>query len=529
MHIVPFADNLAHAPVDLLVVGLHTGDFAKTDAFKLLDRGLGGLLSTEVRAHSFTAKPLQTLSVVNRSTALKAGRVTLVGLGPRRARSTQNACEGLLRLAGTATRLANGVGAKEVLLSLPLLPQGCSPRAMQGLVVLLARGAHLGGYRYTAYRCTAGRPASVKKMHLHLPEPAAGAPAAERAALEEGRIVAEATALVRDLVNQPPMDLYPQSFAERAAALAKEHGLKCTILDPARLQKAEMNLLLAVGRGSERPPRLVHLSYTPKKLAGKKPGKKASAQPAAPVVLVGKGITFDSGGLSLKAPDAMYGMKMDMAGAAAALAAVTAAARLQLQVPVHAILAMAENMPSGRAIRPGDVFVSAAGISVEVNNTDAEGRLVLADALHYALQLGPRCIVDLATLTGACMVALGRTTTGLFSNSTALADALLASSAAVGEDLWRLPLTLALREQLRSDVADMKNTGERFGGAITAALFLQEFVGTTAWAHLDIAGSATGSEDAAASTKGGTGVAVATLINFLSGMQATPAPEFQLG
>jgi leucyl aminopeptidase len=525
MHIVSFADNLAHAAVDLLVVGLHTGDFAKTDAFKQLDRGLDGLLGTEVRAHNFTAKPMQTLCVVNRSTALKACRVTLVGLGPRRARSTQNACEGLLRLAGTATRLANAVGAKEVLLSLPHLPQGCSPRAMQGLVALLARGAHLGGYRYTAYRSTAGRPASLKKMHLHLPEGAAAAPAAQRAALEQGRIVAEATALVRDLVNESPSDLHPQSFAQKAAALAAEHGLKCTIWDPARLQKAEMNLLLAVGRGSERPPRLVHLIYTPKKLGG----KKASKQPAAPVMLVGKGITFDSGGLSLKAPDAMYGMKMDMAGAAAALAAVIAAARLQLPVPVHAVLAMAENMPSGRAIRPGDVFVSAAGISVEINNTDAEGRLVLADALHYALKQKPCCIVDLATLTGACMVALGRTTTGLFSNSTALAEALLASSAAVGEDLWRLPLTEALREQLRSDVADMKNTGERFGGAITAALFLQEFVGTTAWAHLDIAGSATCNEDASAFSKGGTGVAVATLINFISDLQAAPAPEFQLG
>jgi hypothetical protein len=278
MHIVSFADNLAHAAVDLLVVGLHTGDFAKTDAFKQLDRGLDGLLGTEVRAHNFTAKPMQTLCVVNRSTALKACRVTLVGLGPRRARSTQNACEGLLRLAGTATRLANAVGAKEVLLSLPHLPQGCSPRAMQGLVALLARGAHLGGYRYTAYRSTAGRPASLKKMHLHLPEGAAAAPAAQRAALEQGRIVAEATALVRDLVNESPSDLHPQSFAQKAAALAAEHGLKCTIWDPARLQKAEMNLLLAVGRGSERPPRLVHLIYTPKKLGG----KKASKQPAAP-------------------------------------------------------------------------------------------------------------------------------------------------------------------------------------------------------------------------------------------------------
>jgi leucyl aminopeptidase len=323
-------------------------------------------------------------------------------------------------------------------------------------------------------------------------------------AIKRGRIVAESVAIGRDLVNEPPSDLYPQTFAAFAKKTATKVGLKIKILKPEQLKKMGMNLLLGVGQGSTLTPRLVHLSYTPAKATKKKP-----------IVLVGKGITFDSGGLSLKPGASMVDMKMDMGGAGAVLGAMNAVAQLKPNVPVHGILALAENMPSGCAIRPGDVIKGASGRTVEINNTDAEGRLVLADALHYAVGLKPAKIIDLATLTGAVMVALGPHTVGCFSNDDTLANEILGSAEATGESFWRLPLNELLKDQLKSDIADTKNTGERWGGSITAALFLQEFVGGTTWAHLDIAGPAMSGANSGYLTKGGSGVAIATLVDHI--------------
>ena len=490
MQIVTSVEEPQRSACDLVALGV-LADGLKAAPVKPVDAVLKGALAAAAKDQDFSGKPRQQL-VLHTLGELPSKRVALLGLGAR----DEITAELLLRWAATAVRLANSVGAQSLLLVLPELPRSLE------VAQLIARGVALGGYRYDEYRSDKGRPATLRKVTWHVNKAAA---AAAKSGLAVGSAVAESVALARDLVNMPPLDLYPETFAARASKLAKAAGVKCQVLGPDVLKKKNMNLLLAVGQGSEQKPRLVHLSYTP-----------AKGKAAAPVVLVGKGITFDSGGLSLKPPDAMYGMKMDMGGAAAALATILAAAKLKIGQPVHAILALAENMPSGSAIRPGDVVTSAAGKTIEINNTDAEGRLVLADALHYAGALKPRCIVDLATLTGACMVALGHHTTGLFSNDDKVADALLHAARRQGEDFWRLPLTPVLRDQLKSDIADMRNTGERFGGAITAALFLKEFVGKTPWAHLDIAGPATSHEDAGILTKGGTGVGVAALVEFIT-------------
>jgi len=264
-----------------------------------------------------------------------------------------------------------------------------------------------------------------------------------------------------------------------------------------------MGLFLAVARGSDEEPRFIHLHYAP---AGAK----------HKVALVGKGVTFDAGGLSLKTNEGMQDMKCDMAGAAAVLSATLAAAELGLPIEVHAVAACTENMPSGRAYRIGDVITSLSGKTVEINNTDAEGRLTLADAITYVLKQKPEIVIDLATLTGACVVALGPHTAGLMGNDDGLCDRFLSAASQAGEDIWRLPLPPRLKEQLRSEVADMRNTGERWGGALTAGHFLQSFVEEKPWIHLDIAGPAFASKEHGHLPKGGTGFGVATLLTFLA-------------
>ncbi len=492
MQIQPFAGNAAGTDADLLILGVFVDHVLDNSVFKALDRALKGALKAALADEEFTGKSKQKLVLATLG-ALKTKRVALLGCGPE---SEADAAT-WLRLAGTATRLGNELGAKRVVLVAP-----DPPREAERCLSILARGALLGGYRFDRYLSDKGRTPSVARLSVGF---ASGRPpAGAKGAVERGVIVAEAVALARDLVNEPASDLYPESFATRAQALARQAGLAAKVLVPEALAKLKMDLLLGVGRGSERPPRLVHLTWAPKGSQGK------------PVVLVGKGITFDSGGLCLKQPPNMMDMKTDMAGAAAVLATLLALAKLAPKTTVHGLMALAENMPSGSAYRLGDVLRSAAGKTVEINNTDAEGRLVLADALHYARGLKPARIIDLATLTGACVVALGPYTTGVFSAHDDLCSEILAAALGAGESFWRLPLTAALKEQLKSDVADLKNTGQREGGAITAALFLKEFAGDVPWAHLDIAGPSTSTQDDGALAKGGTGVGVATLVDLLA-------------
>ncbi len=490
MNMTTFAAAPHEQAVDLLVLGVFADELKNHAVLKRFDKAFVRMLLDAAAEQEFAGKSKQQF-VLHTLGKARAQRVALVGLGARKKVSSAV----WLRLGGTAMRLGNAASAASVAIATTDEQKAGDAPAWVGLI---ARGAHLGRYRFNRYRSDKGRAPSVQKVAVHAPALGSG----NSQVLSRAAIIAESVCLTRDLVNTPAADLYPASFATRAMALCKTAKLKCQVLEPPALRKKQMNLLLAVGQGSAHTPRLVHVTHSPPKAKGC-------------IVLVGKGVTFDSGGLDLKPPDGMLAMKIDMGGAAVVLATMLAVAKLKLPLQVHGLMSLAENMPSGTAFRPGDVLTHATGKTVEINNTDAEGRLVLADALHHGLSLKPDHMIDLATLTGACMVALGPVTMGLFSNDDALATALGEAATRAGEDLWRMPLNPALRDQLKSDIADMRNTGERYGGAITAALFLQEFVADTSWAHFDIAGPVTTSEEAGHMCKGATGVAVATLVEWL--------------
>jgi leucyl aminopeptidase len=388
------------------------------------------------------------------------------------------------------------------------LPPGLDAAAAARAAV---EGALLGAYRFERYKTKADEAQPLRSIELCLPR--GGRPPAEVAeGMELGRAVAEAVAWARDLVNEGPADCTPSRLARAAQQLAREAGLRCEVRGPKEIAALGMGMFLGVTRGSAEEPRLVKVSYQPRR-----------ATAARPLVLVGKAITFDSGGLSLKPTDSMVTMNGDMAGSAAVLGAMRVVARLAPPFPVHALLGACENMPGGRAYKPSDVLTAYDGSTVEITNTDAEGRLVLGDVLAWAVDtLRPAAVVDVATLTGACVVALGTTTAGAFGPDGAVIDAVVAAARAAGEEVWRLPLSESVKESLKSDVADRKNTGERWGGAIAAAHFLREFTAGAPWAHLDIAGPAHASKERGYVGKGGTGFGVRTLVELVRGWRAPP-------
>ena len=357
----------------------------------------------------------------------------------------------------------------------------------------VAEGAGLGGYRFTRFK--SGPPPALASVAVV---------GADEAAVRRAAIVVEAVTLARDLVNTPAGSLTPTNLADIAADVAADKGLGVEVLDEAAVREARLGGLLGVAAGSEQPPRLVKLTYDP-------PGTARGT-----VALVGKGITFDSGGLSLKTAEGMMTMTTDMGGAAAVISAMSALPALGAPVKVVGFTPLTENMPGGRATRPGDVLTIRNGTTVEVLNTDAEGRLVLADALALAVEEAPDAIVDLATLTGACVTALGPRIAGLFGTSDSLVSQIRAAASRAGEPVWPLPLPEQLRAQLDSDVADLRNIAKvPKGGALVAALFLKEFVGDVPWAHLDIAGPAWTDEADGPLTKGATGFGVRTLLELL--------------
>jgi leucyl aminopeptidase len=320
-------------------------------------------------------------------------------------------------------------------------------------------------------------------------------------------LIAESTNWARDLVNEPAGTMTPTILADAAKAMAKEAGLNISVGERKKIEELKMGMFLGVARGSVEDPKLVQLSYIPKDPAHAK---------RQPICIVGKAITFDSGGLSLKPSDGMLDMKTDMAGSAAMLGAMKVIAKIAPPFPVHGFFGACENMPSGNAYRLGDVLVSRIGKTVEITNTDAEGRLVLGDILAYANELKPAAMIDLATLTGACIVALGNNYTGAFTTHDELFFDVNESARTAGEEVWRLPLSEHFRDVLKSEVADMKNAGDRMGGASSAALFLKEFVGDTKWLHLDIAGPSTSNKERGYYGKGATGAGVRTLVEFIN-------------
>ncbi|WP_329121383.1 leucyl aminopeptidase [Streptomyces sp. NBC_01353] len=424
---------------------------------------------------------------------LKAPVVLAVGLGSAPEDGQAYGAEALRRAAGTAARTLTG--AKKAAFALPIT----APEDAEAI----AEGALLGAYAYTAYQESKNGKDAKKPLAEVTLLGAKPRDKAFKAAAERALALTEEINRARDLINMPPNDLYPETFAAIVTAAGKEHGLKVQVLDEKALDKGGFGGILGVGKGAVRGPRLVKIAYT-------------HPEAEKTLALVGKGITYDSGGISLKPAGHNETMKCDMSGAAAVFAAVVAASRIGLAVNVTGWLALAENMPSGSATRPGDVLRMYSGKTVEVLNTDAEGRLVLADALTKASEENPDAIVDVATLTGAMVLALGNRTFGIMANDDDYRTAIHEIAEEVGEQSWPMPLPADLRKGMDSPTADMANMGERMGGGLVAGLFLQEFVGEgITWAHLDIAGPAFHEGAPYGYTpKGGTGSAVRTLVKL---------------
>jgi leucyl aminopeptidase len=456
-----------------------------------LDRAARGYLSAVLRRGDLPGKPGTTLllhSVPN----VAAERVLLVGLGPEREFAEKRYREAV----AAAMRALNATGAGEAMLYLTELAVGRRDAAWKAAQAVMV--AREGAYRFTRMKSKEEEP----KPALHRLDLAVGnrAEAARAAAgLEQGLAIAHGVALARDLGNLPANVCTPSYLAEEARALAKRYRMKLQVLEREDMEKLGMNALLAVARGSAQPPKLIVLEY------------RGAAKGARPVALVGKGITFDTGGISLKPAADMDEMKFDMCGAAAVLGTLKAAGEMRLPLNLVGVVPATENMPGGRATKPGDIVKSLSGQTVEILNTDAEGRLILCDAITYVERYRPALVIDIATLTGACVIALGHVASGLFANDEQLARELLAAGETACDRAWRLPLWDDYQEQLKSNFADFANVGGRPAGAVTAACFLARFAGKLKWAHLDIAGTAwkSGKE------KGATGRPVPLLTQFL--------------
>jgi leucyl aminopeptidase len=489
------------ASVDLIALVVH-GDPSKDPQWRAFDSALGGALSEAAKAESFEGKPSQVLTIWTKG-PLKAQRLLALGAGPRHDQKLPSFRD----LGAVAGQTAAKLGATS--LAFVLHPAGAK---LAATVQLLVEGALLGSYKFARYLTgeDAKKPNPLKSFGIITDakgkKPLAAEAKQVKAAIDRGQTVARAVAKARDLINEPAAFMTPTQLAHEATEIANRHPqLSVSVLGAKKCEELGMGMFLAVGRGSEQESKLIHITYKP----AKKPKKK--------IALIGKGVTFDSGGYSLKPSNAMEDMKIDMSGAAAVIAAMDAIATIGSEHEIHAIAACCENLVSGRAYKLGDVLTSMDGTTVEINNTDAEGRLTLGDAITYArTHVEPDEMFDFATLTGACMVALGPYTAGVMSDHDFLVKDWMASAETTGEDMWRLPLNPRLREQLKSPIADMRNTGDRMGGAITAGLFLKTFTKGTPWVHVDLAGPASVTSGRPHQPKGGTGFAVATIIQYVA-------------
>ena len=480
-------------PAELLVV--FTADFSE----KSLDAAAASdphLLTGDQALTSATSAVLSSgeykgsaneLLLLHAPVGVTAKRILLAGLGKKPGADLH----ALRKAAGAATRYARARNLREIAI---LLPEGIADAVTTSRVV--AEGALIADFDGDTYR-------SDRKDQRLLGLTLLGADTAAETGMREGTIIAEAQNFARALVNEPGNVLTPTELGKRAAAMCAEICVPCEVYSTEKLQELGMGAFLGVAQGSYEPPALVVARYEP---------EGASAD--VTLGLVGKAITFDTGGISIKPADGMDKMKYDMAGGAAMLGALKAIAALQLKVRVLAVICSAENMPSGRAYRPGDVLTSMSGKTIEVINTDAEGRLVLADGLHYAKQLGATHLIDAATLTGAVGVALGKHNAGLFANDEASLAKFNTGLERSGERFWRLPLGDDYRDQIRSDIGDLMNTGGRYGGASTAAQFLSEFAGDTPWLHLDIASMAWLDDGKPWIARGPSGVAVRSILEW---------------
>jgi len=485
------AGEIAQIEADAIVVNLFEGVEQPGGATGAIDKVLDGAITSLINRGEIKGK-FEEVSVVHTFGRLPARIVAIVGLGhhddfdvDKIRRATGHFCRALRKLnCHKIATILHGAGAANI--------------ELEASAQAITEGAILGLYDFTKYKRPEYKNVDEvlivvrEKEKVPILEPVVG----------RGKSIAEATNLARDMGNEPANYMTPSQMAETAKELANKYDLGCRVFDQQDMEAMGMGALLGVAKGSSQPPKLITLTY------------KGDERSQEALGFLGKGITFDSGGISIKPSEGMGEMKGDMAGAAAVIAALAAIAQLKPRINVTAIVPATENLPSGTALKPGDILKAMNGKTIEVISTDAEGRLILADALSYAVKQGLSPLIDLATLTGACRVALGMSYSGLFGNDRGWVDNVLEAAERTGERMWHMPMPEEYKEQIKSEIADVKNTGNRYGGAITAALFLAEFVDKTPWVHIDIAGPRLSHKESGYIVKGATGVGVRTLVEL---------------
>lgn len=491
--------NYQEANVDALVVAVFKDEKASGGFLKDLDKTIGGLIASVIKDEEFKGDAGETAFIRFAAKGkVKAKRLLLVGVGDKAEYKLPNV--GIL--AGTATRFL----LRKNIRSFALVPRSDADSVDVAAVAM--QMVITAQYTVDKYKTADKKEKSIDTFALYVE-------GANEKSLKDGftrgEIVGESMNFTRDLCNEPGNILPPAELANRAQKMAKEVGLKCEILDEKQMEKLGMGSLLSVSKGSEQPARLIVLKYEPKKSTGSK---------GELLALVGKGVTFDTGGISIKPAEGMDAMKHDMTGGGTVVGTMRAIALLKPTIPVLGIVGAVENMPDGKATRPGDVVTAMNGKTIEILNTDAEGRLVLADAVAYAEKQGATRIVDMATLTGAVIIALGDVNTAVLGNDQEFVDEIIGCGKEVGEDYWQLPVGPAYSKQIKSDIADIKNIGaSRKAGTIAGAVFIQEFVDKAKWAHLDIAGTAWADNDKPHQAKGPTGIAMRTLLKLVEKSQ----------
>jgi leucyl aminopeptidase len=489
------AGDITAASVDAVIVNLFEGVERPEGATGAVDKLLDGMIERLISGGEIKGK-LNEATLIHTMGKMPAERVVVVGLGKREKFNYDS----IRSVSAAACRTAKKVGARRV--ATIVHGAGAGGLDLEKGAQALTEGAVLGTYAFRKHMTKDPEDGGAEIEELTLLErDASRIPAVEKG-IVRGRVLAEATNLARDMVNEPGNCMTPVDMADMARSVAADWGLELTVLEREEMEKLGMGALLGVAQGSRQPPKLIKIAYR-----GGDPGSDQLG-------LVGKGLTFDSGGINLKSSEAMSDMKGDMAGGAAVIAAMRAIGELKPKLDVVGLIPASENLPGGAALKPGDVLKAMNGKTIEVANTDAEGRLILADAICYARDLGLTPLVDVATLTGACHIALGDICSGAFGNDQELVARIVKAGEDAGEKIWQLPMFEEYKEQNKSEVADVKNTGGRYGGAITAALFLAEFSGDTPWVHLDIAGPFYNQKERGHLAKGATGVAVRTMVNL---------------
>ena len=498
MHIEVIREDVTRVKTPALIVNLFEGVRSPGGATGAVDRALDGAISRLISEGEVKGKK-EELNLIHTFGRLPADRVLVLGLG----KSGEFNQDTVRQLMAQACRYLRGHGIKEA----ATIAHGAGIAGMdaESSARAIVEGSVLGLYRFNRHVTRDEDKAELQELKIVERDPSKVG-ALEQGA-ERGRILADAACMTRDMVNEPANVMTPTRLVEEANRVAAEHGLEIEVLEREDMERLGMGALLGVAQGSRQPPKLIVLRY--------KGDEENSGQNLG---LLGKGITFDSGGISIKPSSGMEEMKGDMAGAASVISSMAAIAQLKPRLNITVIAAATENMPGGGAQRPGDIVRVMDGKTIEVVNTDAEGRLVLADAVAYARKLGLSPIVDVATLTGACVIALGHICTGVMGNDEELIGRLIESGRGTGEKMWQLPIFEEYKEQYKSTVADIKNVGGRPAGTITGAMIIGEFAGETPWAHLDIAGTSYTDKETGYQVKGATGVPVRTLVNLVLGM-----------